>query len=606
MPGTGGGRKTTPLSFEDWTFWYHNNKDDIENLKAALFKIRSTDNPIFGGSSDTGSRTSATRLTAKKVIDVIIPTLLWAMEPQNADHQDTESAAYLALAKLARDPAQISIIQRGLDHQLKRDQIVQESAALALGLLRRADKADQFTARDLDRVREFLFGVFEDDRYQARTRGFAVLAIGLLGDQPTGSGEYAGDEANAQKATTARLFELLKGKYANNDLYVGVLMAIGLQPATSVSQEMRDTLAECSLKGRLFRDKANNLVRSYAALALGRVGTAADIKQLESILKARRNMDDNIRRSAAIGLGLLGRLVSGEDRTKVAKVLLQTVEKAKDNSTRNFAIMSLAQLLIEDIRAGTTDIIGTDTDETPLERSQSGAYLQRPFGALAVGLVLREISEEIEIDAYQEFKEKGLMSLRAGITDTKLDNRGKAAFCTAVGIAGDGRSKEPLRQIVADTKADKELRGYAALGLGLIGEPTPEVTKAIADAMRERSSEELRRQTAVALGLLGNPKISGTGKDAVGLLLEELTRAKSQNHKGQIVISLARVGNHEAVDTLVAMVRNQNEQDLTRALACAGLGLIGDLELIPSLARLSKHVNYRASTDIVNEVLSIL
>ncbi len=53
-------------------------------------------------------------------------------------------------------------------------------------------------------------------------------------------------------------------------------------------------------------------------------------------------------------------------------------------------------------------------------------------------------------------------------------------------------------------------------------------------------------------------------------------------------------------------MKNQGEQDLTRALACAGLGLIGDLELIPSLARGRKDVNYRASTDIINEFLSIL
>ena len=124
--------------------------------------------------------------------------------------------------------------------------------------------------------------------------------------------------------------------------------------------------------------------------------------------------------------------------------------------------------------------------------------------------------------------------------------------------------------------------------------------------MQERSSEELRRQTAVALGLLGNPKIQGTGKDAVELLLDELKEARSQSHKGQVVLALASVGDHRAVDPLVELLKNKGEQDLTRALACAGLGLIGDLELIPSLARGSKNVNYRASTDIINELPSIL
>ena len=41
-------------------------------------------------------------------------------------------------------------------------------------------------------------------------------------------------------------------------------------------------------------------------------------------------------------------------------------------------------------------------------------------------------------------------------------------------------------------------------------------------------------------------------------------------------------------------------------LLITGLGLIGDLELIPSLARISKDINYRAVTDVIREVLSIL
>ena len=130
--------------------------------------------------------------------------------------------------------------------------------------------------------------------------------------------------------------------------------------------------------------------------------------------------------------------------------------------------------------------------------------------------------------------------------------------------------------------------------------------KTIAEAMRERSSEELRRQSAVALGLLGNAKIQGTGKTASELLVEELEQAKSQAHKGQVVLALAAIGDHRAVDPLVELLQDKGEQDLTRALACAGLGLIGDLELLPSLGRAVTNVNYRASTDLINELASIL
>ena len=43
----------------------------------------------------------------------------------------------------------------------------------------------------------------------------------------------------------------------------------------------------------------------------------------------------------------------------------------------------------------------------------------------------------------------------------------------------------------------------------------------------------------------------------------------------------------------------EGEQDLTRALACAGLGVIGDLEWLPSLSRITIDSNYRAATDAV-------
>lgn len=616
-PDLGGTKPKTTAgpSFEDWTFWYHNNKAEIENLKAALYRLRGSENPLFvSGDENESNVTAATRLTQKKVQQIVIPALLWAMETKNSGHQDTESAAYIALAKIARDPVHIETIMKGLDRSLKHDLIVQESAALGLGLLRRADPSDQFTARELDKVREFLFGVFENDKYQARTRGFAAIAIGLLGDQPTGSALRSEDTTastdgsnDAARATTGRLFELLKADYSNQDLYVGLLMAIGMQPHTSVTLEEREVLADAALKGRLYRSNVNDLIRSYAAHSLGKIGTRADIRTLENVLTARRGMSKNVQRSAAVGLGLLGRLVAGEARVDVAKVLLKSYDKLKDNSTKNFALMSLAYLLIDDIKSSSTDVLGnTQADELLLQTAEKGSYMHKPFGALALGLVLRDINDELEIDKYQEFKDSALGILREGVVSKKMDKKGRGAFCTALGIAQDADSSETLRAMVADTKGDKQLRGYAALGLGLIGNPTSEVMKTIADSMRERSSEELRRQTAVALGLLGNHKIQGTGKTAIELLVDELKQAKSQNHKGQVVLALASIGDHRAVDPLVGILQNKGEQDLTRALACAGLGLIGDLELIPSMARGSQDVNYRASTDLVNEFLSIL
>jgi len=156
-----------------------------------------------------------------------------------------------------------------------------------------------------------------------------------------------------------------------------------------------------------------------------------------------------------------------------------------------------------------------------------------------------------------------------------------------------------LTEIVADRDGDHQLRGYAALAVGLIGNAGKDSLAAIRKAMKERRSEEMRVQCATALGLLRDGK-------AVVLLLEELMTARSQSVKGQVVLALAKIGDERAVDPIAKLLRNPREQGLTRALACAGLGVIGDLESIPSLSRLSKNINYRASCDLMAEVLSIL
>jgi len=595
--GSQGGGKQTGLGFENWVFWYHNNKEDIENLKSALYSKVGSENPLFVmGAKVDSNRSDTTQDTRAAVESKIIPTLLWTMEPKNAGHQDTESAAYIALAKIARDPAHIDVIKKGLD--LGGNALTIESAALALGLLRRESSGEPFSAADLDKVRDTLFSVFENDKYHTRARGFAALAIGLLGDQPTGSSGT--DAAASAAATTSRLFSLLEKDYGAQDLPVGLLMAIGLQPAPSMSEAQRDILRECANKGLLGKIDVPGVVQSYAVLVLGRIGNSKDIGVLRNAMTNRRAKDKNVQRSAAIGLGLLGRLVSGEDRIEVAKTLLASIDKAKDASTENFAVISLAYLLIEDVKAGKTDVLtGSKAGEYLLQTAEDGTYLTKPFGALALSLVGREIGEETTIDALGEYRSKAQAILRAGLDSKKLDPRGRAAFATSLGIIKDSQSVKTLVGIVANDKEDEELRGYSALALGLIGQGTPDVKNAIRGALKERRSEELRQQTATSLGLLQD-------KEAVPLLLEELKNATSQNAKGQVVLALAKVGDARAVDAMVDLLKNQREQDLTRALACAGLGVIGDLEWIPSLSRISKNLNYRASVDIINEVVTIV
>ncbi len=101
----GGPKGPASLGFENWVFWYHNNKEDIEKLKGALYSSVSSESVIFDlGGRSRSNRSDAMHDIRAKVESAIIPALRWAMDSKNSGHQDTESAAYIALAKMAKNP----------------------------------------------------------------------------------------------------------------------------------------------------------------------------------------------------------------------------------------------------------------------------------------------------------------------------------------------------------------------------------------------------------------------------------------------------------------------------------------------------------------------
>ncbi len=614
-------KRPSQPSFDQWVFWWNNNNDDILNLKAAIYGLRGTFASGLGQLGDTrGNKTDATRPTEKQVKDVLIPALLWAMDHKNNLHPDVESAAYIALAKVTDDPAHFKKIMEGVykDGQPNKevDQIVRESAALSLGLIRRADPTRQFVAKDLDQVREFLFTAFEDDALATQTRAFAALSLGLLGDQPTAQGTtsagggglfYAPDASSTSLATTTgRLWALLHKEYKDEDLPVCLMLALSLQKPETVTQDMVTELRDCALRGKFNKAEVKDTLASYAALAVGRLGSTKD--DIAGMVQAMtiHQTGLNTKRSAAIALGQLGKRVDGADRADVVSKLWKGYNEVKEDSTRNFAIMSMAYVLCKDVEAQRTDVLqakGVKVADELLKIAQEGNYRQRPYGALAIGLVSAKIGDKTEIQEYATFRGRAVAILLEGVEDLKLDKRGRAAFAIGLGLVQEPSAIRKLLPILQNREEDKELRGYAAVALGMIGTTNAEVVKALSEALKERSSEELRQQTAIGLGLLQSPT-------TVPFLLKELEEAESANIAGQIVLALAKIGDATTIKPLVDILKPEAgktpKPDITRALACAGLGLIGDLEMIPSLSRLSKDINYRASPPAIREVLTIL
>jgi len=60
------------------------------------------------------------------------------------------------------------------------------------------------------------------------------------------------------------------------------------------------------------------------------------------------------------------------------------------------------------------------------------------------------------------------------------------------------------------------------------------------------------------------------------------------------------------VEPLARILEDGTAPALTRALACAALGQVGDRGDVPVLSRMSRDVNYRAYFDAIGELLTIL
>ena len=186
------------------------------------------------------------------------------------------------------------------------------------------------------------------------------------------------------------------------------------------------------------------------------------------------------------------------------------------------------------------------------------------------------------------FRERALGVLRAGLVSKKLGPHGRAAFAVALGIAEEYRSVKPLVALVADAEADPELRAYGALGLGLIGQATRDVLEPLRGVISSAApSGRLFAEASTALALL-----SDRGRQA--LLETRLAKTPRSDDASALVLAMARTGDELAVKRLLALLEDAGQSDLVRAWACAGLGMVGDLEFRPSLARLSRGFNYLA------------
>lgn len=387
---------------------------------------------------------------------------------------------------------------------------------------------------------------------EPRVRAFAAVAIGLIGSR--------GVDLSDTGAADALLAEA-SAKTSVRDLQVAPIIALGLMKAKAQVPNLL----------KILRDpEQDEYSRAYAATSLGRIGDASVVPALVETLG---DQSTHVARSSAIALGVL---VDKEDKRTLDKIK-KTAKAHSDRSTRNFAIIALAE------------IGGVDARTALVETFTKGKGHDLTFGALALGLF-----GYIHKDSNAELGDIILKEYRLSKNDSE-----KGALAIALGLLGHGDAAPDL---LANLKAGAapDLKGHICTALGLLG--AKDAIAEIQNLVRQKGDLDLRRRAAIALGLLGDP-------EALNVLQKVIEDSNdSIAVHGSATQALGWIGDNRAVKVLTRFVINEKNQyqDATRAFAAVALGLLGDKDDVPILSRIAEHNNYLSQTEAMAELLTIL
>lgn len=574
----GGGAKGP--GYEDWTFWWGFNKDEILSVKSVI-KKNQRGAPTGSGAQafKGGSGTKSTTATDAAIQDRIVPELRLLLDEKDLNF-DIQSAAELALSKIGDTQIIDKLMQIARnDGKDKYNKVVVESAALALGLMQ----------KDTPEVREFLLEILQNkNRNESFVRPFAAVSLGLLGS--------ANDKDNA---VPKAFLSVVNGDEAKDDVKPTCLLGLGLLKNDSQCETLLTMLKTGkSADGKI---ELSETEVAFVIQALGKIGrpgldkSGADTAILDTImalLDEKSKAEKNVRRSAAISMGQFAPKVDAKMQKKILTTLKTIIDKRDDDpQERHFALIALGRI------GGTPNVdkeLRTECVKVLNYYLDKGKGLTPPFAAMGLGLIGRQMSianEGVDEETIRK-------PIRERFANTK-DARSRGAYAVASGLIRDSGAVKDLIEVLKNPKDDSKLRGYTALALGMIGDAS--AREAIHTALTNDSDRELRVQTAVAAGLMNDPTVI---PDLVKILE---SGEESQYILGSVSLALGQIGDERAIEPLLGIVKNDKKYpDLTRALATVALGQIGDRRDVPTLARVATDINYRAHVPALTELLTIL
>lgn len=418
-------------------------------------------------------------------------------------------------------------------------------------------------------------------------------------------------------------------KGTNPEVHTSAILALGMT---------RDKDAAAYLLRSYDKETADN--KPDVLVALGLCGDKDAIKLLVDQLPKSDRSRDGIGIAAVHGLGLLGpdAVAEIEKAGGIAKMTKIVDGRGYDPlQTQLVRTLSLLQVARKDV----AQMVGSPSldiqwmallslanytrDEKDAEAAfkalegkggfDSGNSQNKSFAVISMGRLAGGL------DPNSKLRDRILKFIRKEALEPRKDNYVRSCAALAVGLAGDRSAIPSVAALLTDTTAqdhvvsaaciglgllkatehadsmignvllrknwDDDTRGYAALGIALMGDTT-RIAELKHFAADKGLNDKTRRQVPLALGLLGD-------KGEVKSLVNFFARNWKKNERFEVsnaAFGLSWLKDQSAVEQLVALAEKSPDADV-RGMAVIALGYVSARDRVSPLARCYENANHR-------------
>ncbi len=575
------------------TWWALNRWAYLPERGEALRRLRAA-SKVVTGKEDPDRRAPEELDDERRALlarQHIKPFLLEMLDPKREEEDTVTSAAMLALAKIDATDETLDMLLKVAESD-KATPLERESAALAVGLVRRSDKKLQADPVSLDLARGRLLDLIGDKDAPIRARCFSAFALGLLADQPYGS-PFHKDGRMVVKG----LLKHLDHRHRHPDLPIALLTSLSLQPRVAIPSKLHDDLRNAVKGANVHRRKWTPIERSHALSTLARLEAPGWLLAVIRSLSDRR-VPDPVKRAARIAIGSKAARLSAEQRLAAAKGLIHAHKNSPGALSNGLGNIALARILHAELADESVAVLKeTKARRVLLDGATKGPIPVRGFNVLALALSVRDVrSMHPDIVKYVQAARDTLLG---GFDRPRGDDDLRGSYVIALGLVRETEAQERFLGVLAERNSGPLLRARVAIALAQIGTADPAVLEALRAILDDDRPLSPRSAAALSLSLI-------TGVPESDALVRQLREAKSQRRQVQAAIALGQLDDPAALPAIIEVARQKEHNFEMRALAIALLGLLGDPEEQPSLLRLSLDANYIGRSDALNEAFTLL